>query len=161
MARRIRHTCDTRHPDAATDELVGDLEVGPRRHRVGGVAFRGGDRCYLHPFVVTETAGPARAGLVAEPVEAVGEEPSPPLADLMLVHADLLGDAPQRDPIGAQQHDPRSPRLAYRRGVGVSSPLQLGAFLDGQLDGLDGEHGTSTSRFTTSNHTRVIYAGMH
>jgi hypothetical protein len=45
--------------------------------------------------------------------------------------------------------------------VSAGSSLQLGPLVLAQLDRLDGEHGASPARLTTSNHTRVISAGTH
>jgi hypothetical protein len=92
---------------------------------------------------MAQSAGPARPGLVGQPLETRREEPSPPLADLMLVHAHRGGDAPQRHPIGAQQDDFRPPCRPHRRSMGTGPALQLGSFVLGQLDRLDGEHATS------------------
>jgi hypothetical protein len=38
--------------------------------------------------------------------------------------------------------------------MGAGTSLQLTPLVLGQLDGLDGEHGASPARFTTSNHKR-------
>lgn len=117
---------------------VGTLVVKPRRHvvhqaeltveeaaepGVGRVAFGGRDRGHRQALVVAQPAGSARPGLVGQSVDAAGQEPSPPLTDLMLVRSHHGGDAPQRQTLGAQQDDLGPPGCSHRRGVSPSPAL--------------------------------------
>lgn len=115
----------------------------------------------IHALVMSEAPGPTRPGPVPQSVEPLGQEAASPHRDLVLVDPDLIGHAPQRHALRAQQDDPRPARHPHRRGVTVHSPLQLRFRLSIQLDQLDGEHGASKARFTTPNHKHVTSAGMH
>jgi hypothetical protein len=85
---------------------VGQLLVGPRRHRVVGVLGRGGQGGDLHPLVVAVLARGAGAWGIAQTVEAIGQEPLAPHGHVGLVHPHRLGDLARGHSLGGQQDDP-------------------------------------------------------
>lgn len=63
----LRH----RHLDPLGPQRVSDLEIGPGRDRISGVAFGSRDRRHLHASVVIQPARAAAARRVHEPVDTL------------------------------------------------------------------------------------------
>jgi len=92
---------------------------------------------------MTEPAWPSRAWRVDQSIQASLQEPSPPQADLMLVHVNSFTDLVQRDRLGTQQDHFRPTTMTHLGAVRTNTTLQLGTLISRQTNRLDLEHGTS------------------
>ena len=88
---------------------------------------------HLFDLVQQDRRRPARARLIDQAVQAVVDEPAPPLGDRVLHHPQVGRDLLVRRPgCGAGQDDPRPQRQRLRRLRPPRPPLQLVAFGAGQ-----------------------------
>ena len=51
---KMRHTCETDASIPSARQRLGDVDVGPRRHRIGRIPFGSGDRRHLQPLVMAQ-----------------------------------------------------------------------------------------------------------
>jgi hypothetical protein len=68
---------------------------------------RRGERVLDHrrDLIVINATGPTRARLIKKAVDPILQEPAPPFADRVFVHAKLYTDSFAGKPIGAAQDD--------------------------------------------------------
>jgi hypothetical protein len=113
-------------------QVRGDAGVGPRRLGACGLAGGGGDD--QQPCVDVVDQGTAGAGPVFHRAHALGQVAAAGGPDGVGVAAQLAGDLRVRDPGRGQQHDPRPPDLALRRGLRAGDPLEFPAPPPGKAD---------------------------
>jgi hypothetical protein len=68
----------------------------------------------LDPSILDRARG-ARTGRVTQPVQAMRDKATAPLADRRFVHPEMLGDILVQPALGARQHDPSAQRQCLRR----------------------------------------------
>ena len=107
----------------------GQFPLGPVRGPLGHL-FQGAHDHLLH-LGVADAPRDARAGLIAQPVQAAGQQPGPPLGDRGPADAQPRSDGDIRAAVRAGQHDPRPQRqplggLAPLRPVLQRPPLGFG-----------------------------------
>src|SRR4029453_14379437 len=90
---------------------------------VGCRAQRALDHC--RDLIVVDRPRPARSGLVQQTLDTIAQEAPPPLADGMLVHAQLRRDDLAWDAISAPKNDPAPLRHGPRYPPSPNLPFQI------------------------------------
>jgi hypothetical protein len=130
---------EAKGPPDAQDRRLAEPELGRQRARrpVGRSLWRAlqGGRDHLLDLGVGDRARPAGAGLIDQPVQALGDKAPAPLTRHRPRDPQPLADLGVLQALGRGQHHPR----ARRQGLGALAPprpgLQLLAFLIAQDNG--------------------------